>query len=245
MVRVGGRGLRYADDLAGLAGRTADDAAGVLRAGDAGPTRLPGDQVRATTRRLHDATTDILHPPLRQRRIHDLVAEYNTAGTTSARRGRISEQLGELGATSVLERLSGRGVPLLRGADHDLSDFADLVADGQPWPGAATFRGRNVTNVVWFDGDTLHIIETKGGDGIYGSRNSDLFGKRIDQTHPQYLLDVAADMRESRIADGRNTIGKVIEDAYDDRRVQYFSVRTGSRRAILDGQPATWIEHVF
>lgn len=51
-------------------------------------------------------------------------------------------------------------------------------------------------------------------------------------------------MRSTR-GDGRATIGRIIDDAYGNEAVQYFSVRTGDRAAIFAGDPATWIEHVF
>lgn len=239
-----GRGVRGLDDLAGVAGR-GDEVVDGLRHADDLPG-LPGRRVRDETAALHRDGATIGHPPARQQRIDDLVAEYNRAGTPAHRRGRISEELGEHGAASVLERLSGRDVPLLRGgADQDFADFADLFEAGRPWPGAATFRGNRVTNVVWFDGDTLHVIEAKGGSGRYIDRNSNLRPGRIAQTDPDYPLDVAADMMDSSVADGRRSIGEIITDAYQDRQVQYFSVRTGNRDAILEGSPTTWIEHLF
>lgn len=241
VARRGGDVLRLGDDLVGL-GRHGDDVTDIGRHTD--NLADPAD-VRRRTSDLHRDGTHLPHPPERQQAIDDMVAEYLDDGTSSYRKGKISERLGEHGAASTLEQLSGRNVPLLRPDDANFDDFADLVDAGQPWPGAATFNGRNVTNVAWFDGNTLHVIEAKGGDGRYGDRLSNLRGNRIDQTDPEYPLDVAADMKSSPKVDGRNTIGNIIEQAYQEKRVQYFSVRTGKRNAIRDGNPATWIEHIF
>lgn len=70
-------------------------------------------------------------------------------------------------------------------------------------------------------------------------------GERISQTDPDYPLDVAYDMSASSTDDGRNVIGDIIQDAYEDDAVSYLGVRTGGRGAILDGSIETTLEHVF
>ena len=113
---------------------------------------------------------------------------------------------------------------------------------------AVAFNGRNVTNVVYFDGQTLHIIEAKGGAGKYGDRLSvtgigDTVTNRISQTDGRYPLDVAHNMRSSRISDGRNAIGRIVERSYSADTVRYSGVRTSGHQT---GESAsTVVEHIF
>ena len=161
----------------------------------------------------------------------------------------ITEQLGESGALTYLRAVTDpRSIGLLRPvSDTDVADLADLVAAGQPWYEAVAFGGRNATNLVYFDGETLHIVEAKGGSGPYGTRTSHLIkrGRRISQMNPEYPQDVAHDMQNSSIADGRNTIGVIIDNAYEDRIVRYVGVRTGDAAALRTGDPTIIVEHVF
>ncbi|MGH9153889.1 MAG: hypothetical protein ACRD03_16190 [Acidimicrobiales bacterium] len=132
-------------------------------------------------------------------------------------------------------------------ADADVAGYADMLDTGEAWPGAVTFGGTRATNIVHWDGETLHVIEAKGGSSAYGDRLSSVVrpGQRISQTDPQYPRDVADDMMESSLRDGRNEIGDAIDRAYRRREVRYVSVRTGGRDALFAGQPTTEVEHVF
>ena len=213
------------------AGRV-DDLAGLVRRGD--------DVVRpvAPPTRLADA--------LPGRR---LVDEYRDAATAPARRRQIAEQLGEEGGQRALREATGRPdlMSFRPTSDADVAGFADLLDTGEAWPGAVTFGGSRATNIVYWDGQTLHIIEAKGGSSAYGQRISGSVAPRatISQTNPDYPLDVARDMMNSSLRDGRNEIGRAIDSAYSDGRVRYVGVRTGGRDALLAGQPTTVVEHVF
>ncbi|MBW3558092.1 MAG: hypothetical protein KY454_14245, partial [Actinobacteria bacterium] len=132
-------------------------------------------------------------------------------------------------------------------SDADVAGFADMLNTGEPWPGSVVFGGSRATNIVYWDGDTLHVIEAKGGSSAYGERVSGLVdpGKTISQTNPEYPLDVANDMRNSSLRDGRHEIGEAIDRAYGREQVRYVSVRTGGRDDLLAGRPTTVVEHVF
>jgi hypothetical protein len=148
-----------------------------------------------------------------------------------------------------LQDVAGRtDLTLFRpGSDADVAGLVDNFAAGEAWPHAVAYNGRNATNIVYFDGDTLHIIEAKGGDAAYGTRNSVsvLPDTRISQTHPQYPRDVAWNMRNSPLPDGRSDIGYLIEEAYSQGNVRYVGVRTGGRTAILEGNPVVRVDEVF
>jgi hypothetical protein len=70
-------------------------------------------------------------------------------------------------------------------------------------------------------------------------------GTRISQAHPQYPRDVAGDMVESPLTDGRKEIGRLIEKAYEDFRVRYLTVHTGGRDAILRNDPTKTVRDIF
>ncbi len=52
-------------------------------------------------------------------------------------------------------------------------------------------------------------------------------------------------MVRSRLRDGRNEIGRAIEEAYEFDQVQYVAVRTGDRAALIDGRPTVTVEEIF
>lgn len=215
------RGAGHVDDLAGLARRAGDAGDAAASAGPAGRA-LPG---------------------------RSLVDEYRDPATTSARRRQISERLGDEGGQRTLRDLTGNpGLMAFRPrSDADVPGWADMVDTGEAWPGSVQFGGSRATNIVYWDGETLYVIEAKGGSSSYGQRLSTAVekGEVISQTHPRYPLDVANDMRNSSLADGRNEIGDAIDRAYEAERVKYVSVRTGGRDELLAGRPTTVVEHVF
>ncbi|MBX9246484.1 pre-toxin TG domain-containing protein [Actinotalea ferrariae] len=178
------------------------------------------------------------------------LSAYRAQNVTPAQRARLSEELGEIGGMSYVRDVAGNpNVSILRPTSS--ADVADLVRrfeDGVPWDDAVAFGGRNATNLVYFDGKTLHIIEAKGGSGRYIDRESVSVlpnGGRISQTDPQYPRDVAADMSSSSRTDGRNEIGDLIEDAYAADQVRYVGVRTGPYDQLVNGTPDTVVENVF
>lgn len=128
----------------------------------------------------------------------------------------------------------------------DVTPLMEQVARGEAWDDAVAYGGRNATNLVYFDGNDLYIFEAKGGGSAYGDRASTLNpGTRISQTDPNYPLDVAENMQNSPLADGRNEIGELIADMYETDRVHYLSVRTGSYQDLAAGNPRIIVEHVF
>lgn len=239
-----------ADDLAHLGGvlpgaSRADNLAGGI--GDVTPPRTPPRTPPLTPPRTRPGagTTYDLPPSARR-----LVDEYADPATTTSRRTQLSEQIGEEGALRHLQDVTGNdALTVLRPAsDADVADYADLFANGQPWPNAVAFGGRNATNVVYFDGQTMHILEAKGGSSSYGDRWSSVVdpGNRIEQTDPRYPLDVANDMSRSSKTDGRNTIGDLIADAYKGNdQVRYVGVRTGTYNDLLRGSPSVTVMDVF
>lgn len=178
-----------------------------------------------------------------------LVDEYRNPATTPARRARISEQLGEEGGNRYLRDITGRGdlTPIRPTSDADVAGWADMLDSGQAWPHPVQFGGSRATNIVYWDGTTMHIVEAKGGSSAYGTRVSGTVdpGQPMSQTHPDYPNDVAADMANSSLRDGRNEIGEAIQRAYLRDEVRYVGVRTGGRDALHAGDPTTVVEHVF
>jgi len=103
-----------------------------------------------------------------------------------------------------------------------------------------------VTNLVHYDGRTLHVVEAKGGNGQCIDRVSSLEPpKRIAQTDEFYPRDVAADMQKSRLTDGRHELGRLIRRAYQSEDVRYVGVRTGPREELLSGTPQTVVEKII
>lgn len=224
---------RHADDLGGLgaAGRAADGA-GVGRASPPVPNRRPPA-----------GTTYPVDP-----RVRSLVDEYRDPATSAARRGRISEELGESGGMSYLRHVTGDGdLPMVRpSSDAEVAALREAFDNGEPWPHAVTFGGSHATNIVYFDGDTLHIIEAKGGSSPYATRtptSPDQPG--LSQTDPGYPRVVGGEMARSSVGDGRNTVGDVIQDAYDQGDVRYVGVRTGPAADIRSGDVVTSVDRVF
>jgi hypothetical protein len=148
-----------------------------------------------------------------------------------------------------LSDTTGRPVGVLRPtaetADTDVPPLLDLVDQGQAWPDAVAYSGSRATNLVYFDGQKLIIIEAKGGGSGYGERWSKLYKFRMPQTHPEYPRDVAVDMSKSSLHDGRNDIGDLIEQFYRAKRVEYIGVRTGGYGDLVAGSPQVRPEHVF
>lgn len=257
--------LRNAD-LVGDAGRAAGRADGVRPPGQPGrgasaspsgsvappppsrPVPPPPAPPRAAAtpprRQLTGAGSRAPLDPAHQR----LVDQY--PGADPRGRTRLSEQLGELGGLQYLQDASGDGaLRILRPtSDADVADLVRAFDEGRPWDTAVAFGGSRATNLVHFDGTTLRIVEAKGGDGRYGDRVANLVGTptgRIDQTHPQYPRDVADDMAESKLTDGRRDIGPIIEQAYQEKTVEYVAVRTGPRSELLAGTGNVTVEDVF
>lgn len=235
--------LKYADDLVGV-GRRADlpppgrgageDFGGLGRRGDDTVVPTP------TPRNWPPGTGRPVDPDARP-----LVDRY-VNGNTATRRA-VAEQLGERGGLQYLSDATGRPVGVLRPTtDADVAPLLDLVDQGRAWSHAVAYGGSRATNLVYFDGQKLIIIEAKGGGSGYGERWSNLYdGMRMSQTHPEYPRDVAVDMSNSGLRDGRNDIGDLIEDFYDGSRVEYVGVRTGGYGDLVAGNPLVRLEHVF
>ena len=186
---------------------------------------------------------DPIDPPARS-----LVEEYGQATTTAARRGQISEVLGESGGQSYLRDVTGSpGLPLFRPrTDADVADLLRAFDEGTAWPHSVAYNGAHATRIVYFDGDTLHVIEAKGGDSAYAVRRPtepDVPG--LSQTDPNDPRVVGSEMARSSRTDGRNAIGDLIEDAYDQRRVRHVGVRTGPASALRSGDVVTTVDRVF
>ncbi len=245
---VGGlAALKYADDVAAAArrgddlhdaGRRADDLPGEARRADEAPPDRTWDE----------GTGRAVDPGIVR-----LVDRYRASDDPVVRRG-LSEQIGEQGAMRYLRDTTGRDIDLVRPrSDADVADLRALVDAGEPWPHAVSFGGSRATNVVYFDGEKLIVIEAKGGGSSYGERagrvvvDSQRTDGRISQTHPEYPRDVASDMSRSRLTDGRNTVGDIIRDGYRDDVVEYVGVRTGGYDELAqpDGTPQVVLEHVF
>jgi hypothetical protein len=236
---------RHGDDLADV-GRQADDAGDLGRhaddVGPVGPVR-DGPGAPPANRRPSAGDTYPLDPSVR-----GLVDEYGQATTTPSRRGRISEALGESGGQSYLRDVTGNpDLPMFRPrTDADVADLVRSFDEGVAWPHSVAFNGPHATNIVYFDGDTLHVIEAKGGDSAYAVRRPtepDVPG--LSQTDPNYPRVVGSEMARSTRTDGRNAIGDLIEDAYDQRRVRYVGVRTGPASALRSGDVVTTVDRVF
>jgi len=133
------------------------------------------------------------------------------------------------------------------GSPADVAGLVTRIDNGQAWDRAVVFGGRNATNVIYYDGKTLHIIEAKGGSGRYSDRTSTFVdkGTEIKQKDPQYPRDVAYDMTNSPKTDGRHEIGDVIEKMYEQKQVRYVGVRTGPYTQLVSGTPRITVQQVF
>ncbi|MGL5860710.1 MAG: pre-toxin TG domain-containing protein [Phycicoccus sp.] len=239
---VGGlTALKYADDIAGFG-----------RHGDGLGHR--GDDIASTGTHLDDVPGpprfDVGHTWALPAEHRGLVTQYDAAGT-AARRG-LAEQLGLRGGEHYLSQSTGRTISSVRPVtDADVAPLVDLARAGQPWPHAIAYPGSRATNLVYYDGNTLTIVEAKGGGAGYGDRfarfvdDDDVVDGRISQTHPEYPRDVAYDMRKSQLTDGRNALGDLIEDMYDKKTVEYVGVRTGGYQNLLTGDPRITLQHRF
>lgn len=247
-------------DLAGGVGRNVDELAAL--GGGVGGVGRNVDELAAvgggvggvgsTTRGIDGigeapAAGDVVRHGSHRGDIDQLARDYANA-TTVAEKKVISETIGELGAVDYLEQVTGRGgLDILRPtSDADVAGLIDDFDAGVGWDQPVAFGGARATNVVYYDGQTLHIVEAKGGAGRYGDRASTLgIGNdkgRISQTEWNYPRDVAADMANSPKADGRNAMGDLIEDAYQDDIVSYTTTRTTGHNA--GGPAVTTLEHI-
>lgn len=162
--------------------------------------------------------------------MHTLIQRYNK--TSGSKRRKLSEQIGELGAADYLEAVTGRQpLKVFRPtSDADVVDLVQRFDDDVPWDSPVAYGGRNVTNIVYFDGELLHVVEAKGGAGKYGDRAvrfiAERRGKRVGQLESHYPLEIAGAMQHSGRADGRNAIGELVVAAKDDEALSYVSVRT-------------------
>ena len=170
---------------------------------------------------------------------------YSSASTLERRA--LSEELGMMGGHKYLRDVSGD--PRLRvftpESTDEVADYATRVRNGTPWEGAVTFKGAHATNIVYFDGKTLHVVEAKGGSSGLGYRTGVhiLPGERLSQGTEAYLADIAEAMRSSTMEDGRNVIGRALAENED--LIRYVSVRTGGRGDLLSGSARITVEHVF
>ena len=77
-----------------------------------------------------------------------------------------SENMGEAGALDYLKKTTGEdGLGIVKPTKQNPLD-PDVygTTPGKPWPNAVAFNGSNVTDVTYFDGSKMHVIEAKGGD---------------------------------------------------------------------------------
>ncbi|HVF15101.1 MAG TPA: pre-toxin TG domain-containing protein [Acidimicrobiales bacterium] len=220
---------RHVDDVEGL-GRHADDLDPVVRG--AGPPRANPRPSSGTPYPIDPSSGH-------------LVDEY--ADATPARRAQISEQLGEEGGTSYLRDVTGDpDLGVRHGSEADLERLQLDFEAGQAWPHGVSFGGSHATNIVYFDGDTLHIIEAKGGSSPYAIRQpTDPQVGGLAQTDPNYPRVVGSEMASSVLDDGRNEIGRIIGDAYEQDIVRYVGVRTGPASALRSGDVVTTVDRVF
>jgi hypothetical protein len=177
-----------------------------------------------------------------------LIEEYGQPDTTPARRGLLCEQLGELGGRTYLRELSENPDLELRvpGGNAEATELSEAFEAGKPWPYAVTFGGSRATDIVYFDGEILHVIEAKGGSSAYVDRqpvSPDL--PDVSQTDPDHPRIVASEMACSPTDDGRNVVGNIIGDAYRQGAVRYVGVRTGPASGLRDGDLTTVVDRVF
>ena len=173
---------------------------------------------------------------------------YRDPATTPSQRRRLAEQIGEDGGLRYLREAGGDPqLTILRPTSSaQVQPLVERMEQGVAWDHAVAYNGRNVTNLVYFDGRTLHVVEAKGGNGQYIDRVSSLQPpQRIAQTDEYYPRDVAADMQRSPLSDGRNELGRLIRRAYRSEDVRYVGVRTGPRDQLLSGTPETVVEKII
>ncbi|BCJ39909.1 hypothetical protein GCM10010168_27680 [Actinoplanes ianthinogenes] len=182
----------------------------------------------------HTVTRSLSDPSVRQ---------YLAAGDKRSKR-KASEAMGESGAVTWLRSRTKRRINLSRPTVS--RPFTWSFSPGVPWADAVAFHGSNVTDVTYWDGALLHIVEAKGG----GSALSTGMRARIQrydpdtaQMNPQklrqsaspprvsqrtlaYLIDIAYSMCASKSQDRRALVGKAILNAIESGKIEYLAVST-------------------
>jgi hypothetical protein len=181
---------------------------------------------------------------------HVLPMVRRYAGASSRQRGVLSSRLGEEGGMEYLSEIAGRSLTRFRPrSDADVQRLLQMSAKGKPWDQVVEYQGRNVTDLVWHDGRVLHVVEAKGGNSPLGWRTNaavDVYTRRRrSQGSPFLPLDVANVMMRSRMTDGRNLIGRAIEEADKANLLRYAAVRLGDRDALIAGNPTITVEYVL
>lgn len=92
-----------------------------------------------------------------------------------------SEALGESGALAYLRAHTGNNNIGLHYPNDSAGNAHTLTAQtGSPaWPNAVAFNGSGVTDVTYWDGNRLHVIEAKGGNSTLGERQQAYFHDQI------------------------------------------------------------------
>jgi Pre-toxin TG len=242
---------RHGDDVTDLA-RRGDDVADISRSGESAADGV-GDATRHTngapplTPVTPKAPTTPTAPVVRNypppgsvvpssKNTDALALQYKNvppgAGRTTARTA-LAEEIGESGAVDYLNHALGGNITSVRSTPSAVSGYARRVADGVPWDHAITYKGKGVTNVVYWDGSVMHVIEAKGGSSQIGTRV--INGADTRQDTPAYLKDIYKAMQKSNITDGRREIGKAIEAAGLNLTINHLVVRTGPYTQLVKG----------
>lgn len=166
------------------------------------------------------------------------------AATTSQKR-RASEAMGESGAVAYLQERTGNDLDLVHPTKTEPFDLS--LDDGTAWDSAIAFNGNGVADVMTWDGETLHVIEAKGGGSTlkkasqfgriqkYNPDTGDMLPQavrqsanppRLSQGTLEYLTDIAHNMWNSKSADNRTDAGRAILDAIENDTIEYVPVST-------------------
>ncbi|MFI5589650.1 RHS repeat-associated core domain-containing protein [Amycolatopsis sp. NPDC051758] len=161
-----------------------------------------------------------------------------------------SEDVGEAGAHDYLKKVTGKDdlQMITPTKDNPLEAGKYGKEPGKPWPNAVAFNGRNVADVSYWDGKTMHVVEAKGNgstlsggmtgrtqrfdpsDGSPVPQADRPVDVKLNQGDEDYLKDVAANMKHTQPTaksyDGRAEVGTAIWDSIKDGNYKYVPVNT-------------------
>ena len=161
-----------------------------------------------------------------------------------------SEDVGEAGAHDYLKKVTGKDdlQMITPTKDNPLEAGKYGKEPGKPWPNAVAFNGRNVADVSYWDGKTMHVVEAKGNgstlsggmtgrtqrfdpsDGSPVPQANRPVDVKLNQGDEDYLKDVAANMKHTQPTaksyDGRAEVGTAIWDSIKDGNYKYVPVNT-------------------
>lgn len=163
----------------------------------------------------------------------ELIDAYHAADTRA--KVLISENLGERAGLWFLRTVSGDHDMEIQDAEQEPVEDDRVCAPGEMWDRPVTFSGSGVANMVWWDGETLWVVECKGGGSGLGERkirynpqDPEYEGQYCDQGTEDYIRELPGAANENtQSQDGRVTVGTLIQESYEDGNLRYVKANCG------------------